>query len=85
MNTHKFQLGLILAGLAAACAILIALATLEASARDAREAIHDGQTPEHLCGDICRDPDPAESYAPRVIDPAEACTDEPAPILGDDC
>lgn len=53
--------------------------------RDAREAIRDGQTPEHLCGDICRDPDPAESYAPRVIDPAEACTDEPAPILGDDC
>lgn len=85
MNTHKFQLGLILAGMAAACAILAALAGLEASARAAREAIRDGQTPEHLCGDICRDPDPAESYAPRVIDPAEACEPGEPAILGDDC
>lgn len=53
--------------------------------RDAREAIHDGQTPAQLCGDICRDADPDAGYLPRVIDPAEACEPFEPAILGDDC
>ncbi|MGE0521262.1 MAG: hypothetical protein AB7F22_25580 [Reyranella sp.] len=41
--------------------------------RDARESIHDGQTPAALCGDIC-----------RPTEPTDWCGDLP-PVYGDDC
>ena len=82
MNTHKFQLAAIVAGIVAAFAILAALATLEASARDARETVTDYAG---LCGDICRGDTDPDDYAPRVVDPAEACEPGEPAILGDDC
>ena len=69
---------------AAAAALILALSSLADAARDARESIHDGQTPAQLCGDVCRQPE-RDEYDPRVIDPAEACEPGEPAILGDDC
>lgn len=54
-------------------AVALMASAYQDAARDAREAIHDGQTPALLCGDICREPERTDW-----------CGDLP-PILGDDC
>lgn len=70
---------------ASLAALILALSSLADAARDAREAIHDGQTPARLCGDICREADPDDGYLPAVVDPAEACEPGEPAILGNDC
>lgn len=76
-----FRATLTLAGLVA---LALMASSYQDARRDAREAIHDGQTPAQLCGDVCREPE-RDEYAPRVVDPAEACEPGEPAILGDDC